>query len=570
MGPQKFTAPSSAEALKLIRTRMGPDAMVISTTDIDHGVEIVAISSKDLASLSDPTLANSMAKKPASYSPNYTSNRPIGRSNLGSNSGSNSGSNFGSSFDRAIAPPSARNPFSADLPLGSLRRNPARVERADRTERSVRAPGSETFTPTSFNGAERIRRGDASVINPSNNDAFFSASASAAVSAKKKQDAIAFAEAKADAKAALNPASIANEIPVSSATATSSTLTSINTDSISTVSTLSLPAAASAPKVEQLLAEISEVKYLLQSHVAGNLWGNIQQESSHVTEIVKHLLNSGFSPKLCAQIARNLPDDFNTQQLIKNAREQVKCLIKTSQAFDLFDRGGVFAFIGPTGVGKTTTVAKIAARCVLRYGRNQVALLTTDTYRIGAQEQLKTYAKILGLSVTALRDSEDLASKIKEFSNRKIILLDTAGVSQRDTLMVEQCQLLQNGSDRAKRILVMSSTTDLRTQEEVINLHNQAMQNSHNNKLDSVIITKIDEAAHLAPVIDSVIRHDLSILFVSNGQRVPEDLSLPDINYLSHRAMAMRAFSETFSITDEQVPAILSDHLGDWIRKVNS
>ncbi|MBU3558469.1 flagellar biosynthesis protein FlhF [Polynucleobacter sp. Nonnen-W13] len=563
MGPQKFTAANSAEALKQIRKRMGPDAMVISTTDIDQGVEIIAISSEDLASLSDPSVAgNQGVKKPGSYSPNYSSDRPIGRSNLGNNSGSN----FGSSFDRAIAPPSARNPFSADLPLGSLRRNPARVERSDRSERSVRAPGSETFTPASFNGVERIRRGDANVINPSNNDAFFSASA--AVSAKKKQDAVAFAEAKADAKAALNPTPIVNEI--STASAASSLMASISTDAKSTISPPQLPAAATAPKVEQLLAEISEVKYLLQSHVAGNLWGNIQQESSHVTEIVKHLLNSGFSPKLCAQIARNLPDDFNTQQLIKNAREQIKCLIKTSRAFDLFDRGGVFAFIGPTGVGKTTTVAKIAARCVLRYGRNQVALLTTDTYRIGAQEQLKTYAKILGLSVTALRDSEDLASKIKEFSNRKIILLDTAGVSQRDTLMVEQCQLLQNGSDRAKRILVMSSTTDLRTQEEVINLHNQAMQNSHNNKLDSVIITKIDEAAHLAPVIDSVIRHDLSILFVSNGQRVPEDLSLPDINYLSHRAMAMRAFSETFSITDEQVPAILSDHLGDWIRKVNS
>jgi flagellar biosynthesis protein FlhF len=572
MGPQKFTASSSAEALKQIRKRMGPDAMVISTMDIDQGVEIIAISSEDLASLSDPSVASSKGvKKPVGYTPNYSSDRPIGRSNLGNNLSSNLGSKFSSSFDRAIAPPSARNPFSADLPLGSLRRNPARVERSDRSERSVRAPGSETFTPASFMSAERIRRGDANVINPSDNDAFFSASASAAISAKKKQDAAAFAEAKADAKAALNPAPIANEIPVSSTTsATPSTLASISTDSTSAVSALSLPAAVSSPKVEQLLAEISEVKYLLQSHVAGNLWGNIQQESSHVTEIVKHLINSGFSPKLCAQIARNLPDDFNTQQLIKNAREQVKCLIKTSRAFEIFDRGGVFAFIGPTGVGKTTTVAKIAARCVLRYGRNQVALLTTDTYRIGAQEQLKTYAKILGLSVTALRDSEDLAAKIKEFSNRKIILLDTAGVSQRDTLMVEQCQLLQNGSDRAKRILVMSSTTDLRTQEEVINLHNQAMQNSHNNKLDSVIITKIDEAAHLAPVIDSVIRHDLSILFVSNGQRVPEDLSLPDINYLSHRAMAMRAFSETFSITDEQVPAILSDHLGDWIRKVNS
>jgi flagellar biosynthesis protein FlhF len=244
-------------------------------------------------------------------------------------------------------------------------------------------------------------------------------------------------------------------------------------------------------------------------------------------------------------------------------------MLKTSRAFDIFDRGGVFAFIGPTGVGKTTTVAKIAARCVLRYGRNQVALLTTDTYRIGAQEQLKTFAKILGLSVTAVRDSEDLAAKIKDFSNRKIILLDTAGVSQRDTLMVEQSHLLEHGSSKARRILVMSSTTDLRTQEEVINLHNQAMQNTNGEKLDSVIITKIDEAAHLAPVIDSVIRHDLSILFVSNGQRVPEDLSQPDVNYLSHRAMAMRAFAETFSLTDEQVPALLSDHLGDWIRKVN-
>jgi flagellar biosynthesis protein FlhF len=244
-------------------------------------------------------------------------------------------------------------------------------------------------------------------------------------------------------------------------------------------------------------------------------------------------------------------------------------MMKTSHAFDTFDRGGVFAFIGPTGVGKTTTVAKIAARCVLRYGRNQVALLTTDTYRIGAQEQLKTFAKILGLSVTAVRDSEDLAAKIKDFSNRKIILLDTAGVSQRDTLMVEQSHLLEHGSGKARRILVMSSTTDLRTQEEVINLHNQAMQNTHGEKLDHVIITKIDEAAHLAPVIDSVIRHNLSLLFVSNGQRVPEDLSQPDINYLSHRAMAMRAFSETFSLTDEQVPALLSDHLGDWIRKVN-
>ena len=118
------------------------------------------------------------------------------------------------------------------------------------------------------------------------------------------------------------------------------------------------------------------------------------------------------------------------------------------------------------------------------------------------------------------------------------------------------------------RILVMSSTTDLRTQEEVINLHNQAAQSNSSSKLDAAIITKIDEAAHLAPIVDSLIRHDLPVLFVSNGQRVPEDLSLPDAAYLSHRAMAARAFSNDFAISDEQIPSLFSDHLGDWMRKV--
>ena len=545
MGPQKFIAANTADALKLIRAEMGPDAMVLSTKDTDQGVEVMAITSGDLANLS----ARSELLDPQFGEPGAFSERSLQQSGLTDK--------FANAIARR-APPSVPSSSIAsskprahpDVPNGILRRNPARVERP------IRAPGAEAFLPTSFNDAERIPRGSANVINPSNNDAIFSASLAA--NTKAAQEAAALNALKSAAQNAAQSIRASSSIPVAS------------TSAPPVAPTPSIAAQAeSSPKVEKLLSEISEVKHLLQSHVAGSFWGNIAQENTQITEVVKHLLNSGFSPKLVTEIAQNLPENLSTLHLLKNAREQVKCMLKTSRAFDIFDRGGVFAFIGPTGVGKTTTVAKIAARCVLRYGRNQVALLTTDTYRIGAQEQLKTFAKILGLSVTAVRDSEDLAAKIKDFSNRKIILLDTAGVSQRDTLMVEQSHLLEHGSSKARRILVMSSTTDLRTQEEVINLHNQAMQNTNGEKLDSVIITKIDEAAHLAPVIDSVIRHDLSILFVSNGQRVPEDLSQPDVNYLSHRAMAMRAFAETFSLTDEQVPALLSDHLGDWIRKVN-
>jgi len=554
MGPQKFIAANTAEALQLIRNEMGPDAMVLSTKDTDQGVEIIAITSQDLSNLS----ARSEALDPSFGEASAFSERSLIRSGLQAK------------FDNAIArrAPEPEERPKIPVPTGALRRNPARAEK--RTERSIRAPGAEAFLPTSFNNAERIARGDANVINPSNNDAIFNASfaanTKAAQESKAAQEVAALKALRNAAQSAsqaqrtfapsnfINPGQAIPEGPQAS-----------SQPNVSSVAT-----SDNSPKVEKLLSEISEVKQLLQSHVAGSFWGNIQQGNSQITEVVKHLLNSGFSPKLCAEISQNLPENLSLAHLIKNAREQVKCMIKTSHAYDTFDRGGVFAFIGPTGVGKTTTVAKIAARCVLRYGRNQVALLTTDTYRIGAQEQLKTFAKILGLSVTAVRDSEDLAAKIKDFSNRKIILLDTAGVSQRDTLMVEQASLLEHGSSKARRILVMSSTTDLRTQEEVISLHNQAMQSTNGEKLDSVIITKIDEAAHLAPVIDSVIRNDLSVLFVSNGQRVPEDLSQPDVNYLSHRAMAMRAFSETFSITDEQVPALLSDHLGNWIRKVNS
>jgi flagellar biosynthesis protein FlhF len=543
MGPQKFIAANTAEALKLIRTELGSDAMVLSTKDTDQGVEIIAITSQDLANLS----SHSESAEAFSAEVSPFSERSMAQSGLSDK--------FENAIARRVQSPEPK--LRSDIPVGSLRRNPARAGRP------IRAPGSEAFLPTSFNDVERIHRNDSSVINPSNNDAIFNASAAA--NAKAAHDLAALNAARVAAQNAAqahrNSEAVLQQAVVPTAP---------STPSVAPVATsLSGFESASSPKVEKLLTEISEVKYLLQSHVASNFWGSIQQENKHVTEIVKHLLNSGFSPKLCAEIAHKLPEDLSVPALIKNAREQVKCMIKTSHAFDIFDRGGIFAFIGPTGVGKTTTVAKIAARCVLRYGRNQVALLTTDTYRIGAQEQLKTFAKILGLSLTAVRDSEDLAAKIKEFSNRKIVILDTAGVSQRDTLMIEQSLLLQHGSNKTKRILVMSSTTDLRTQEEVINLHNQAMLNANGEKLDSVIITKIDEAAHLAPVIDSVIRHDLSVLFVSNGQRVPEDLSQPDINYLSHRAMAVRAFSETFSITDEQVPALLSDHLGDWIRKVN-
>lgn len=462
MGPQKFTAANSAEALKMVREKMGSDAMILSSKDVDEGVEIVAISPDALAHLA-----------------------------------------------------SQRNPFLANKSNGaSISLTPAPLPNTPVFEELPKEVFPKITTPPMD------------------------------VRGLIVKDIITNAPAEASNDAA--PASTFQQ---------------------NTSTPVASSAPAESPRVEHLITEIEEVKKMLQSHLASNYWNNLQQESISHAEVTKTLLSAGFSPKLCAELVQNLSDSTDLKTLLAEVQKRLEQSIKTIDPLDAFDRGGIFAFIGPTGVGKTTTVAKVAARCVLRYGRNQVALLSTDTYRIGAQEQLKVFARILGLPVISLRDSEDLESKLNELSQRHIILLDTAGVNQRDVLMIEQSQLLKEGSRDAHRILVMSSTTDLRTQEDVIMLHNQASIDANQSRIMGAIITKTDEAAQIAPVLDSLMRHELPLMFLSNGQRVPEDLSQANVAYLAHRAMHPRSLSNNLNVLDDQIPALMADYLNDWMKK---
>jgi flagellar biosynthesis protein FlhF len=320
-------------------------------------------------------------------------------------------------------------------------------------------------------------------------------------------------------------------------------------------------------RVDKLLEEFSEVKQLLQTHLSARAWDDMQAQSTEKAEALRILLNAGFSPQLCGEIADQLSEQgLSEVPLLDRMQALLESKIQTLDPLSVFDPGGVFAFIGPTGVGKTTAIAKIAARCVLRYGRDQLALLTTDTFRIGAQEQLKVYAKIIGVPVVSLRDSEDLASKLSSMKDRRVILLDTAGVSQRDTQMLEQSQLLLEGAPALKRILVMSSTTDLRTQEDVILMYQMAEKNEKSRAVTAAIITKTDEAAQIGPVLDCLIRHQLPLMFLANGQRVPEDLSQANTAYLSHRALRPRMLSSRLQIPDDQIPVHLADQLNDWVK----
>ena len=277
-----------------------------------------------------------------------------------------------------------------------------------------------------------------------------------------------------------------------------------------------------------VMEEIRSLRKIVEQHLAGFAWGEAARSEPVKTEILRQMLDAGFSPQFSRELLGELPADMDETQAmawVKGAAD--RSLLTVGSEGDIVDRGGIYALVGPTGVGKTTTTAKLAARCVLRHGPSKVALITTDSYRIGAHEQLRIYGRILGVSVHLVKDALELQQTLDELQHKHMVLIDTMGMSQRDKLVPELTDMLA-GCD-VQRLLLLSSTSRGDTLDDVVRAY-------AGGNLVGCILTKIDEAASLAAALDVIMRHGLRLHYVSNGQRVPEDLHLPNRGYLLHRA----------------------------------
>jgi len=188
--------------------------------------------------------------------------------------------------------------------------------------------------------------------------------------------------------------------------------------------------------------------------------------------------------------------------------------------------------VGSTGVGKTTSIAKLAARYVLRHGQRHVALVTTDSYRIGAHEQLMTYGRLLGIPVQVASDHNELRSTLNSLSDKRLVLIDTAGMSQRDVRLTEQFATLSDTGLPIRTLLVLSATVHPSVMDETIRAFSGV-------PLDGAILTKLDEAASLGGVLSAVIEQQLPLRFVTNGQRVPEDMQVARTSELIQQATAL-------------------------------
>jgi flagellar biosynthesis protein FlhF len=311
------------------------------------------------------------------------------------------------------------------------------------------------------------------------------------------------------------------------------------------------------PEVHELAREIRMLRGLVEGQLAGFAWNDLTRRDPLRAETMKRLLAAGFSSAFSRQLLDSLPrEETDLMRALKWVKSAIGHNLRIATAEqDIVEQGGVYALVGPTGVGKTTTVAKLAARAVLRHSAAKVALVTTDTYRIGAQDQLRIYGRILGTPVFAVRDESDLELTLADLSTRHLVLIDTVGMSQRDKRVAEQIALLcgdQDGEERGvKRLLLLGAPSQGVTLEEVARAYSGP-------GLIGCILTKIDEALTYGPVLDVAIRHELPLHYVTNGQRVPEDLHQANPTYLADRAFRVNQAESPFKQEEGDYPILMA------------
>jgi flagellar biosynthesis protein FlhF len=289
-----------------------------------------------------------------------------------------------------------------------------------------------------------------------------------------------------------------------------------------------------------LLDELRSIKQFIAGQLETVRWFDTARRRPSQMRLLRLLLARQFSPVLSKSLCDLLPMDFSDGQadhwlrqtlartLASFQTEQPAIAMPEGTPASLFNHGGVFALTGPTGVGKTTTVAKIAAQYAMHHGASQVALITADVYRIGAQEQLRSFGQMLGVPVHVAHDRAALQELLGLFKDRKLVLIDTAGVSQRDSRVAQLLAALD--LDPIQRVVVLNAGMQAASLQDVASAYRA-------QDCAGVLLSKTDEAVQLGGAIDCLVRNRLRLLGFANGQRVPEDFHGPDFDYLVECAM---------------------------------
>lgn len=298
---------------------------------------------------------------------------------------------------------------------------------------------------------------------------------------------------------------------------------------------LSLPTSSSIAGQKNLMHELQAMKDLIEDRFNTLSWLGQARQNPIQSNLMLKLIRGGYSPALARTILERLPEELDASESVRWLMEVLERNLKTDATVQpLYEEGGTFALVGSTGVGKTTTAAKLAALCARTHGPASVGLITLDTYRVGAHEQLRSYGRMLGVVAHLAHDQAALQDLLGLLSGKKMVLIDTTGVAPRDPRRRDMLDVLD--LPQVQRLLVLNAGSHGDTLDDTLMAFKAP-------GTQQAILTKVDEAVKLGPAMDALIRHQLLLRGVTNGQRVPEDWEAADAHALI--AASMRSISRS-------------------------
>ena len=295
-----------------------------------------------------------------------------------------------------------------------------------------------------------------------------------------------------------------------------------------------------------MMSELRSMRGLIEQRFGALAFMEKLQRQPRQAQLAQRLLDAGFSPGLIRRLVDGLPADVDEQDWSAAVLE--RNLLTAEREAALEEQGGIYALIGTTGVGKTTSTAKLAAAFAAKHGAGNLGLVTLDAYRVGAHEQLRTYGRILGVPVHTAHDRASLEDLLDLLSGKRMVLIDTAGMAQRDSRTRELLEMVSHSA--IKRLLVINASAQGETIEDQLAAY--AAQSC-----SGVVLSKLDEAVKLGPALDSMVRHKLKVVAVANGQRVPEDWHRLSANALVQRALRGGG-SPAWKLSDNEVNLIFA------------
>ena len=486
-------AATMRDALLLVKQEQGPDAVILGNKKVPGGVEILSAVDFDEAALS-AMAASAPVSRPAA---------------------------------RAPAPVDSSGDVASDAWVGSVL-NDGRKE--------------PTLGPVAGNG----RRAPAT---PPVSAPPVHTPAPAAAPARKPVAAVAAARqapAAARSPAAAKPA--VNKSPVKKPPAKQA----VASKPVARKAVPRQAAPLEKPVIDEVKNELQNLRDLMESQLSVLQWDRFSQKHPVRTVLLNLMSEMGLGADVCETVLSHL-DKLNDDphKVWQQALGIIARCLPINRR-DLLNEGGRIALVGSTGVGKTTTIAKLAARFAHLHGKRSVAMISTDQFRIGAQEQLQHFARLIEVPMLTAGNSEELADRLDMLADKKLVLIDTAGMSQRDLRLSEQFHRLQAGAPQIKPYLVLSANTQLAAL-------NQTILNFGKVRLAGAIVTKIDEAASLGGIITASIRHQLVLAYCGTGQKVPEDLEPAKSHRLISRAVSlMQQYGEQF---DQEALALRYNHI---------